>query len=675
MELNEFAIEFLENATISEEYEELSQEDTITRDILEYIIDCGEVLEPEICHYKVRGLKINAYSYDDENDTMDLFITICKRDKKLMKVSDNEITDAYKKAYNFFESAKEGKLNNKVDESENRVFELVRILEYAKETIKNLRIFVLTNGLASVNTIPESFEESGIYIEYQLWDIERIHHQYLIRSDKQKIEIDFLNDYQHKLKCLHMDRVSDKVDSYLTIIPGNILASIYKKYRQGLLEKNVRTFLQFKAKVNQGIRDTIKKEPDMFFAYNNGISTTAENIEIIYEDNTPYIHKIYNWQIVNGGQTTASIFATSNEKDVDLSGVNVQMKISVLDKDNGVEEIVRKISRYANSQTAIKDSDFSSNSQYHIDVEKFSRTEWVPTNTGGRATNKWFYERTRGQYLDEKSKRTTMTETKKFDIEYPRRQKFTKTDLAKFEMSWWQKPYEVSKGAEKNFKIFTKDMETDKIIIDVNYYYRLIAKAILFKEIDKIVYKRSLGGYKANMVSYILSWLSYKSDKKFDLLKIWETQKISETLNDLLNQAIDIVWEHINNPSRKGMNIGEWCKKQECWISLKNKNFDISMVKDEFLSGNLNYLERDLAGQLLTPNETKTIEETSKVSAETWFSIAKWAKDNDRLTPFDRKLVYNLGILTNRRKSFSPKQAKVGLRILNTAQDEGFVLK
>lgn len=671
MELSEFAIDFLENALFTVEDEKISQEDAITNDILEYSIDSGEVIAHELCHYKVRGIKINAWNYDEENEAIDLFVTIFKSEQRLTKVSDKEVQDAFSKAENFFWQAREGKLSAKVDESDTTVFDLVQIIEMTKEEVKYVRIFVLTNGQTSADIIPEAREVEEIFIDFQLWDIERVYQQYLIRSGKQKIEIEFQKDYNHKLQCLHMDKVSDNVDAYLAIIPGKILAQIYGKYRQGLLEKNVRTFLQFKAKVNQGIRDTIRNSPDMFFAYNNGISTTAEKVDVEYENGVPYITKIENWQVVNGGQTTASIFATSTEKEIDLAKVFVQMKISVVLKKDEMSEIVPKISRFANTQTIIKDSDFSSNSDYHIAIENFSRTEWMPTKTGGKATNKWFYERARGQYLDEKSKRIGK-EAKVFDREYPKKQKFTKTDLAKYEMSWLQRPFDVGKGAENNFKLFTKELSGQKNEVSNKYYQRLIAKAILFKEIDRIVAKQNLGGYKANMVSYLLALLSYKTNKKLNLDNIWENQGISEALNNMIETMIPEVWEHINTPSKQGTNIGEWCKKPECWLTLKDKFIDTNSINDEIRKDADTYIESDLVGQELSPQEFKIIEEAGKVKGEVWFALSKWAKENNRFTPFDRKLSYNLGVLANRKAVLSPKQAKNALRILKQAKDEGF---
>lgn len=671
MELSEFAIDFLEGALITVDEAGISQEDAITNDILEYSIDSGEVIAHELCHYKSRGIKINAWNYDEENEAIDLFVTIFKSEQRLTKVSDKDINDSFQKAENFFWQAWEGKLSGKVDESDTTVFDLIQIIEQARSEIKTLRLFVLTNGQASVETVPEAIEKKGIYIDFQLWDIERVYQQYLIRSGKQKIEIDFQNDFNHKIQCLRMDNVSTKVDAYLAIIPGKILAQIYGRYKQGLLEKNVRTFLQFKAKVNQGIRETIRNSPDMFFAYNNGISTTAEKVFTEFQDGIAYITKIENWQIVNGGQTTASIFATSTEKGIDLSKVFVQMKVSVVTDPNEMPEVVPKISRYANTQTIIKDSDFSSNSDYHIAIENFSRTEWVPAKTGGKATNKWYYERARGQFLDERS-RLTVKEMKAFDLQYPKKQKFSKTDLAKYEMSWWQRPYDVGKGAENNFRIFSKEISTLKIEVNKAYYQRMIAKGILFKEIDKLVAKRDLGGYKSNMVSYIIALLSYKTNKRLNLDKIWETQNIGEALNSSIESTIDLVWNHINLPSKQGMNITEWCKKQECWTTLRDKFVDIDLLNNEIRSESDKYSENEQTGPDISPLEVKMIEEAGRIDGETWFKIAKWAKENNNFTPFDRKLSYNLGVLANRKAALSSKQAKNALRILKEAEKLGF---
>ena len=474
MKLEEFAADFLENALIEVDDNSEAHEEAVTKDILEYLKDCGEVLEPEICSIKLRNIKINAYDYSDENESLDLFLTITRNGSKIQKVIDSEINSSFEKVKNLYYLIKTGDHENKIHNINDSISELIEIINDSKNTIKNIRVFVLTNGLSSSNIAPFDYSKDDLFWHHELWDIERIYQQYLIRAGKQIIKIDFEKEYKYRLKCLQMDDISNNVKEYITILPAIILADMYGNYKQGLLEKNVRTFLQFKAKVNSGIRDTIRYTPDLFLAYNNGISTTADKVEVNFEDGSQYISKIENLQIVNGGQTTASIYYTSGEKDIDLSKVFVQMKISVISKDAVDLDLVSKISKFANSQTAIKPSDFSSNSKFHTSIENYSRSEWIPVSSGNKSVAKWYYERIRGQYLDERSRLISPKEKERFDIEYPKKNKFNKTDVAKFEMSWFQQPYDACLGGEKNFISFEKNYNLSNTEINSNYYHCLL---------------------------------------------------------------------------------------------------------------------------------------------------------------------------------------------------------
>lgn len=280
----------------------------------------------------------------------------------------------------------------------------------------------------------------------------------------------------HALKA-----TSDKYRVYLAIISGELLAELYNEFRDRLLEKNVRSFLQVKGAVNKGIRDTLRDEPDMFLAYNNGISVTAESIEIVRDENgKPSIKSIRDMQIVNGGQTTASIYNAHKDKktNANLSKVFVQMKISVITSSEDMEEIVPRISAFANTQNKIQIADFSANDPYHRRIEELSRTIWTSAQ-GGLLPQNWFYERARGQYADMLARESTTLRRKKYKEQHPL---FTKTDLAKYENTWEQLPFYVSEGAQKNFRRFTVRMNVSKKgkLPDEQYYHNLIAKAIMF---------------------------------------------------------------------------------------------------------------------------------------------------------------------------------------------------
>lgn len=436
-----------------------------------------------------------------------------------------------------------------------------------------------------------------------------------------------------------------------------------------LLEKNVRTFLQFKGKVNKGIRKTLREEPDMFFSYNNGISSTATEIETKKSEGTLYITKLYDWQIVNGGQTTASIAASLNDMDVDLSKVFVPVKISVIRNADDSDMIVKAISTTANSQTSIKNSDFSANDPYLIDLEKFSRSEWVP-NDSNRPYCKWYFERTRGQYIDQLAQLNGYNE-KSFKIEYPKSQKITKTDIAKYEASWNLHPYNVCQGAEKNYALFVADIKRERPMVTANYYRQIIAKGILFSTIDSIVSSKKLGGYKANMNAYLMSSISFLAGQKLDFAYIWKYQRVQQEVIDKVEELIPLVWGHITGHDIVGKqftDVGPWTKKPECWHRLKLKLGDFDKFDAELLQKEIND-----DGSYLNEEQQNCIQEAESVEANYWFGLANWAKKNDYLTPLDRKNAFNYGTMRSRNRSFkSLKQAQIALKLIEKAKELGY---
>ena len=310
-----------------------------------------------------------------------------------------------------------------------------------------------------------------------------------------------------------------------------------------------------KGNVNKGIRDTLRVEPDMFLAYNNGISVTAESVKIVRDENgKPSIKSIRDMQIVNGGQTTASIFNARNDRknSIDLSKVYVQMKLSVIQSAEMMDEIVPRISTFANTQNKVQIADFSANDPFHRRIEELSRTIWAPTQ-GGLKPRNWFYERARGQYADMLSRETTTRRKKDYKEEHPL---FTKTDLAKCENTWDQLPYWVSEGAQKNFNRFMLRLKEHRSFVpDEKYYHNLIAKMILFRQTEKLVQKQQYGGYRANIVTYTLAFLSYKTAQKIDLERIWKEQSLTRALEWEIVEISRFVQRAIVNPPGARMQV------------------------------------------------------------------------------------------------------------------------
>lgn len=671
MDIKEFAQQFNDNVQTTVEMEGEDYDEELARSILEYMEDCGEVSAPEICTFQKTRTRITAYDYNEDTESLDLFYLI-KADTLVGKVNNNKVQQGFNYLMAFYREAMDGSLFRNVEvQPTDEIVEVAKLVQSTKGNINLLRIYVITDGLTDPAAVPSAVEseEYGLIIEHNVWDMQRVYQQHNILSGKEKVEIDFPTNYNTELQCLKMSEGNPFVDAYLAIIPGITLAKIYKQYQQVLLEKNVRTFLQFKGKVNKGIRNTLRTDPDMFFSYNNGISTTASNVETKEEDGNLYIVRLYDWQIVNGGQTTASIAASLRDSEVDLTKVFVPMKISVIKETENADAIIKNISTYANSQTSIKNSDFSANEPYLVDMEKFSRTEWVP-NGNNKPICKWYFERTRGQYLDQLAQLSGYNE-RAFKIEYPKKQKITKTDIAKYESAWSQHPFDVCRGAEKNYKIFESDIKRENPVITAVYYQHMIAKAILFNTIDEMVKAKKLGGYKANMNAYIMSSISLLSNKNLDLSYIWQNQRIQKAVADKIEELIPIVWNHIVGSTVTGSqssNVGEWTKKPECWNRLKLKIGELKHFDEKLMQA-----ETNDDGSYLNEAQQQKIKEAEGIESNYWFRIANWAKSQDLLTPIERKAAFNFGTMASRgRKIKSLKQAVFALKIVEKAKEKGF---
>lgn len=670
MDIKEFAQEFIENVKMSVEMTGSDYDQELATSILEYMEDNGEVNAPELCAFQKTRTRITAYDYNDEAESLDLFYLV-KADTLLGKVNNSKVQQGFNYLMAFYREAMSGQLFKNQDVlPSDEIVEVAKLIQSTKGQIKQLRIYVISDGLTDPSAVPAAVETDDDYIiEYNVWDMQRVYQQHNIRAGKEKVEIDFPTNYNTELQCLKMSEQNLFVDAYLAIIPGITLAKIYKQYQQVLLEKNVRTFLQFKGKVNKEIRKTLREKPDMFFSYNNGISTTASEIETKEIDGMLYITRLFDWQIVNGGQTTASIAASLTDREVDLSKVFVPMKISVIRDSEHDDDIIKSISISANSQTAIKNSDFSANDPYLVDLERFSRTEWVP-NGNNKPYCKWYFERTRGQYLDQLAQLSGFNE-KSFKIEYPKKQKITKTDIAKYEAAWKQKPADVCRGAEQNYKLFVAEIKREKPTISAAYFKKIIAKGILFNAIDGLVKAQNLGGYKANMNAYLMSSISFLSGGNLDLTYIWEHQSVQPEVLEKVESLIPMVWEHITVSASGGnqsSNVGEWTKKPDCWNKLKLKLGEIDKLDDALMQPDTND-----DGSYLNETQQSRIREAEAIEPNYWFELAGWAKRNNKLTPIERKAAFNFGTMKSRNRGItSLKQAMLALKIVEKAKDGGF---
>lgn len=648
-------------------------EDFLTNVMLEYLEEAGEVTDPVICPFRGHGLQLNAYAISEDCESVDIFVSIYSDTEQPRSVSQTDVDAAIKRAIQLYHKATNDLYTS--FQKDNDTYEFAITLHKNKDCIKRVRICALTNGLVKPIAL-KNITIGCAEVSFSLWDIDRLYRCVTSGKMRETIEIDFEEKFQTTIPCIE-NSTSDKYSVYLAIINGNLLADLYDEFRDRLLEKNVRSFLQVKGNVNKGIRDTLREEPDMFLAYNNGISVTAESVEIVRDDNgKPSIKRIRDMQIVNGGQTTASIFNARNDRKIaaDLSQVFVQMKISVIHSEADMDKIVSRISTFANTQNKIQIADFSANDPFHRRIEELSRTIWAPVQ-GGMKPKNWFYERARGQYADMLTRESTAKKKKEYKETHPL---FTKTDLAKYENTWDQLPWQVSEGAQKNFHRFMLRLKERKgFIPDEIYYQHLIAKAILFRQAEKLVQKQQYGGYRANIVTYTLAFLSFKTAQRIDLDRIWKEQSLSPALENEIVEISRFIQKLIVNPPG-GANVGEWCKKEKCWHTIREYEYTLG---DELQSELLSVARPDVNRQpatgsinSLTEEEIALIDEAAAIPAATWFALSRWAKETKNFQPWQRSLLFSVGTLAGRGQKPSIKQATHAVKAYKDALEKGFTV-
>jgi hypothetical protein len=536
-----------------------------------------------------KNIAVNAYSFDEENNVLDIYVVdynFEQNEDDLLSISMTGIAEIANKAKRFITNAHS--LMETIDHS-LQSYDLAKLITDNSETINEVNIYVVTNSYYTSNKPVEITIPGFDSVNVQVWDLDRV--QLLITAEQgiQTDYIDFERDYGETFDMMLVPDPTSGLkdfDCYVGYISAELLAKAYDEWGQKLVERNVRSFLQARGGTNKGIRDTLRDpfQRKMFVAYNNGISTVAHEGEIEkieHKANLYKIKRLSGWQIVNGGQTTASIHQAYKE-GIPLKDVYVQAKLTILQANEFVmkdqhlleDEMVSRISQYANTQNKINKSDLLANTRFMSDLEKFSRNIWIPVYDGRKPENKWYFERARGQYMVDINRRKRGKEQTDFKKQYPKEKVLTKVDIAKHFVSWEGYPHVSSKGGEEAFKKFmdlNKDFwksEKDQTKMTLSVYQKLIARSIINKRVQEIVEEMKLRGYKANVIYYTTSMLNHLYGEKIDLVEVWERQSLSDKWDEVIRIMADKTLSFLRDSAGE-RNVTQWAKQEACWIQFK----------------------------------------------------------------------------------------------------------
>lgn len=645
---------------------DLLKERRFVEEMSEILVEAGEMDDCITCSYEGRGLKIDGYQFDEQFGTLYLVVAywIDETDSSNVRITNTIIDGVFDRCTNFLRKSLK-RLHERIEIS-NEAHDLARLIYDVKRSINDVRIILITDAITPKRSA-EYDDIEGIKITRVIWDIERIL-LFTEKQEKEAIIVDFAEINGGAIPCLSYSGINGRYTTYLSYLSGQFLADLYSQWGTKLLEMNVRVFLSARGNVNKGIRDTIIKEPDMFCAYNNGITVFARQIEEMpLNEGIIGISKATDFQIVNGGQTVASLYHTNKKQKADLSNISVQMKLIVINNEEDIGDLVPHISEYSNTQNRVNMADLNANDPPHPELHEISKRLRSPDPTGGSKETYWFYEKSRGSYEETKNlKARTPAQQKTFEAYYPKKQRFDKGLLGKVWNTYLRKPYVVCFGSQKNFANFNawlREQDEDW----EEFFKRTVALVMLWKEAERIVARQKFEGYRHAIVTYTLAWIFEMTNSKMDLDKIWKEQKLNESVMDSIEEICYIVDEHIRDTAG---NVSEWCKKEECWKKLKGKQYNLSEnIEKSFISSGS---KKNIYDSRIK-DEAEAVDFCKRHGSVAWLALSKWLKERNFLSPKMRSQCYNMGRALKQNREPSVFLSKACKKVWKDAEIRGWV--
>lgn len=637
---DEYRAECLEDTHVGAQIDGTTFDDWFFTDSLSKLENMGEITDPQFNGVYKKGrngriMSFDAYAFD-ESDKSIVLITKDFADNLTDTLTKSDIEKYKARMLNFLEEAYDGKLSTyfdtyddmqKIGSNIGQRMHIDYVSTENDQSIDKIKLYIVTNKSVSDRITSLSSDNFlGKKVDLNVWGLQRFYDLYKSGRDREAIVIKTEKYGFFGIPCIKAEMNGNlDYDAYLAIIPGQLLNDIYYEFGSRLLEGNVRAFLSVRGKINKGIRETIRKEPTKFFTYNNGIACTASNIKL--SDDGRNIVEMEDLQIINGGQTTASLTSAVLKDHLSLNNIFVPMKLTVV-KDDDYETMIQNISKYANSQNKVTDADLFSNHPFHRAFEALSKKIQAPAKSGELNGTYWYYERSRGKYEQEQFKFQRKSEKEAFIKKFPRNQVIKKEELAKYyNAAVLLRPDLVCKGSQKSMNAFAVQIDAEyqksPEIFNEEFYKLCICYTILYRTTDYIVSHApwyNVGGYKLNIVPYTVSKLIslIPSGKCLDYINIWKKQELYPSLFQAIQKIAPIANEFITNSN--GVIVTEYCKHEDTWKKYKEQKIDLDfsffddLISESYIKDKLSSSKKD---EKLTQN-VNILSEIYNLGSDYW---------------------------------------------------------
>lgn len=661
--------------------------------VAERLEEADEARDLVVSPVQTRGkrgaqLELLGRGYDDADDSLILVVgAYSGSDGATLTASAAQRTFDVGRAY--LEHSLSGWIQENLEISSLEV-EFARDIRRDFARCSAVRMLLFTDAVMSsrIRSI-ESTQVDGRDLTFAIWDLNRLAAASASTEGKEPVFIDFTRWIPGGLPAL-MGSVDSGTGmrTYLAVVPGAVLAEVFRTHGSRLLESNVRTYLGTVGKINKGIQYTLRQQPSRFLAYNNGLTATATGIDSEGEAGSSVrILAVDDLQIVNGGQTTSSLaYFMRKDPSADLSGVAVQMKLVLVDPAKA-EDLVPNISRFANSQNAVNEADFFANSEYHQAVARISRNHFPPPQGGRQYSSGWFYERARGQW-DNERRALTPAKQREWDLRFPKAQRIVKTDWARYQMSWMQRPHIVSRGAQTNFVAFAKIADElwvkDHSAVNQHYFRQGVAKAIIYRDLRNAVsstdWYQERRGYLANIVTYSIARFAAaleadRASSTIDYEKVWRNQAIGEPALATLTTMARSVLGVLTDEDRPQSNVTQWAKQEQCWEQVLSMPVQFAPGLDEDLidRADLDEGRRESVEIQKVDNGMQDVMRVLAVPSTTLANALSEGRARGLLT--EKEVSIGAKIAQGRLKVPSEAQARVVIRALDRLADEALIAR
>ncbi|KIQ97351.1 AIPR family protein [Lysobacter sp. A03] len=590
-------------------------------------------------------VRIDGYSLSESDGILSLIVASFSGTEDPEPLKTDEVRSLVEQAHNFLQGSVYGDVASLWDESHEAHALSREVFSFSNDLLTKVRIYVVSDRpagtkLGRIQTLRLGTKD----VEVQLWDIGRLARADMSNSGREAITIDFTSEYGRGIPALPALSEGTDYKSFLCVMPGDVLASLYDRFGGRILEQNVRAFLGEGRKVNKGIRQTLRENPSMFFAYNNGLTATVSDLVLESNDSgVATITSVTDFQVVNGGQTTASLY-WARKAGYALDQVSVQMKLSQLPEE-GFEEAVHDIARFANAQNTVSASDLFAGHPYFKRIETISRQTLAPAAKAGDVGSYWFFERTQGSYNVDLKRRKGVA-AKAWEMLHPRKQRITKTDIARYEVTWRSVPHSVCAGAQKNTAAFAKlisdQWAKSPETFDSEYYKAVVGKAILTRMLDSAVPGQDWypGSMLRQVVTYTIALIAdrlRKVGRVMDFEAVWKSQVapvyyVEEALRiaeEVVPYLQDIPVEQVRNRL-----VTEWAKREVCWLRLQESDI---LLSDEFLA----HSKKQIQSGIKTPWPQRA---RALWADGTWKRLHAWEAKQNALSPGEKDLVERASI-------------------------------